>query len=221
MVKLSICSLALLAMSYHTAIAQLIGPVGPTTSLAQKTHLCNILDYGAVADNATDVAPALHSAFDNCVSKYNNSHLVVPEGNFLINQSVVLSNATSWAFQLDGLITAAYGGNYSVERELILQGFAGVEALNSTINGEGDGKFLLDILIIVNGKLRTGDIVDPWEVADDYCSGRLRTFLLKWSWRHTRPRIPLPKCEQVSCLEKSGKIRILNVIALIVLVCSD
>jgi hypothetical protein len=64
----------------------------------------------------------------------------------------VLSNATNWALQLDGLITAAYGGNWTVDRELILQGFAGVQALNSTINGEGDNKFLLDVFVIVNGK---------------------------------------------------------------------
>ncbi len=38
-------------------------------------------------------------------------------------------------------------------RDLILQGFAGVEALNGTINGEGDGKFLENLIFIVNGSL--------------------------------------------------------------------
>lgn len=54
---------------------------------------------------------------------------------------------------MDGLITASYTGNWTVDRGLILQGFAGIEALNSTINGEGDGEFLLDTLVIVNGLL--------------------------------------------------------------------
>jgi hypothetical protein len=40
-----------------------------------------------------------------------------------------------------------------VSRDLILQGFAGVEALNETINGEGDGKFLENLIVIVNGLL--------------------------------------------------------------------
>ncbi|KAJ5740298.1 endo-rhamnogalacturonase F [Penicillium malachiteum] len=129
---------------------QLIGPVGPTTSLSNKTIECNILDYGGVADNSTDVATAIESAFTECVQANPGSRLIVPEGNYLVNRSIVLSNGTNWAFQLDGLITAAYGGNWTVDRELILQGFAGVDNLNSTINGEGDGEFLLDVLVIVN-----------------------------------------------------------------------
>jgi len=69
----------------------------------------------------------------------------------------VLSNGTNWAWQLDGLITAEYTGNaigqYTVSRDLILHGFAGVQALNGTINGEGDGEFLENFIVIVNGLL--------------------------------------------------------------------
>lgn len=144
---------AVAALLAGQALGQLVGPVGPTSDLASKTHVCNILDFGAKSDNSTDVADALHAAFDQCVLQHPGSRLVVPEGQYLLNRSVVLSNATNWAFQLDGLITAAYGGNWTVDRELILQGFAGVDALNSTINGEGDQKFLLDVLVIVNGKI--------------------------------------------------------------------
>jgi rhamnogalacturonan hydrolase len=78
---------------------QLIGPVGPTTPLAEKTYECDILDYGAVADNVTDVSTALQSTFEECVLKHPGSRLVVPAGNYLLNQSVVLSNGTNWAFQ--------------------------------------------------------------------------------------------------------------------------
>ncbi|XRM38656.1 hypothetical protein ABZX51_002055 [Aspergillus tubingensis] len=132
------------------AAGQLIGPVGPTTNLEDKNIECNILDYGGVADNQTDVAASIEATFTECVLNNPKSRLVVPEGNYLIKRSVVLSNGTNWAFQLDGLITAAYGGNWTVDRELILQGFAGEQIINSTINGEGDGKFLLDVLVIVN-----------------------------------------------------------------------
>lgn len=133
------------------AAGQLIGPVGPTTNLEDKNIECNILDYGGVADNQTDVAASIEATFTDCVLNNPKSRLVVPEGDYLIKRNVVLSNGTNWAFQLDGLITAAYGGNWTVDRELILQGFAGEQIINSTINGEGDGKFLLDVLVIVNG----------------------------------------------------------------------
>lgn len=103
-------------------LGQLVGPVGPTTSLADKTVECNILDYGAVADNATDVHDAIYSAFNECVVKNAGSRLIVPEGNYLLNQTVALSDATNWAFQLDGLITAAYGGNWNVPSENIDEG---------------------------------------------------------------------------------------------------
>jgi rhamnogalacturonan hydrolase len=141
------------ALLWQVAAGQLIGPVGPTTSLKDKQFECNILDYGAVPDNTTDVATAIENTFTHCVQRHPGSRLIVPEGEYLLNRSVVLSNGTNWALQLDGLITAAYGGNWTVDRELILQGFAGVEALNVTINGEGDGEFLLDVFVIVNGKL--------------------------------------------------------------------
>ncbi|KAF7592803.1 hypothetical protein BBP40_012486 [Aspergillus hancockii] len=143
-------SFPLLLLHCTLALGQLIGPVGPTTDLSKKTYECNILSYGAVADNSTDISAALETAFNECVRPNPGSRLIVPEGQYLISRGVVLSNATNWAFQLDGLITAAYGGIWEIERSLILQSFAGVDVLNATINGEGDNKFLLDVLVIVN-----------------------------------------------------------------------
>ncbi|GMG27235.1 unnamed protein product [Aspergillus oryzae] len=160
----------LLLLLYSTlALGQLIGPVGPTTPLSEKTTECNILSYGAVADNSTDISTALETTFNDCVRPNPGSRLVVPEGQYLLNRGVVLSNATNWAFQLDGLVTAAYGGNWEIERSLILQGFAGVDLLNETINGEGDHKFLLDVLVIVNGEFFSSYLVgciNVWLEAD-------------------------------------------------------
>ncbi len=50
------------------ATAQLSGSVGPTTSTASKAakKICNVLNYGAKADNKTDVGSALASAFAAC-----------------------------------------------------------------------------------------------------------------------------------------------------------
>ncbi|KAJ5673551.1 CAZyme family GH28 [Penicillium longicatenatum] len=143
-------SLLLLPFWSFIAVGQLIGPVGPITDLENKKIECNILDYGAVADNKTDISSALERVFSDCVRKHPGSRLVVPEGEYLIERGVTLSNGTNWAFQLDGLITAAYGGDWNISRELILQGFAGREIINATINGEGDSEFLLDVLVIVN-----------------------------------------------------------------------
>ncbi|KAI3577507.1 pectin lyase fold/virulence factor [Fusarium oxysporum f. sp. albedinis] len=99
------------------ATAQLTGPVGPLTALSQKTHECNILGYGAVNDNSTDIADAIEKTFKTCVLPHAGSRLIVPDGQYLIKRSVVLSNGTNWAFQLDGLITLAYGGNWTVDRD--------------------------------------------------------------------------------------------------------
>jgi rhamnogalacturonan hydrolase len=151
--------LPLVSLLFQQAHGQLIGPVGPTTPLSEKTYECNVLNYGAVADNATDISAALNLAFESCVLKHPGSRLVVPAGNYLLNESVVLTNGTNWAFQLDGLITANYGGNWTVDRGLILQGFAGVTLLNDTINGEGDQQFLLDVIVVVNGSSHSNPMV--------------------------------------------------------------
>lgn len=136
------------------AASQLVGTVGPSTPLNEKTIECNVLNYGAVADNSTDLSSAVEKAFTECVLQSPKSRLIIPEGDYLLSKSVVLSNGTNWAFQLDGLITAAYDGDWAVDRNLILQGFAGSELINSTINGEGDAQFLLDVLVIINGKFQ-------------------------------------------------------------------
>jgi rhamnogalacturonan hydrolase len=50
--------------------AQLSGTVGPTTSTASKAakKICNVLNYGAVADKSTDLGPALLAAWTDCKS---------------------------------------------------------------------------------------------------------------------------------------------------------
>ncbi|ESZ98095.1 endo-rhamnogalacturonase F [Sclerotinia borealis F-4128] len=158
--------------------AQLTGPVGATTSLSQKTTECNILTLNPSFNPLTDdVSIPITNTFTSCVQKHAGSRLIVPAGNYTLQTSIVLSNATNWAFQLDGLITAVYYANstgyevpYVVPRSRILEGFAGVQNLNkyvmlrevlddkdmgveesnSTINGEGDGKFLQNLIVIIN-----------------------------------------------------------------------
>ncbi|EMR86737.1 hypothetical protein ACHAPC_006453 [Botrytis cinerea] len=160
--------------------AQLTGPVGATTPLSKKTTECNIRTlYPAFNPLTDDVSIPITNAFTSCVQKHAGSRLIVPAGNYTLKTSIILSNATNWAFQLDGLITATYYPNstdstyvvpYVVPRAKILEGFAGVEKLNryvlprqilddgvtdvevsnSTINGEGDGEFLENLIVIIN-----------------------------------------------------------------------
>lgn len=105
MLTSSLAALCLWLSCVPLVLAQLTGPVGPLTPLAHKTKICNILDYGGVADNTTNVAPAIHKAFAECVQRSPGTVLYVPNGNYLVTESIVLANATNWAFQLDGLIT--------------------------------------------------------------------------------------------------------------------
>ncbi|KAL8280401.1 hypothetical protein RQP46_007049 [Phenoliferia psychrophenolica] len=87
-------SLALLAT---LASGQYVGSVGPTTALSAKTTVCNVLDYGGKADNSTDIAAAINSAFTNCVKKTAGSRLFVPSGNYLLATSLSdLLRSNSW-----------------------------------------------------------------------------------------------------------------------------
>lgn len=93
--------------------AQYSGHVGPTVPATSKMYECNVLNYGAKADNATDIGPAIKSAFTNCILKNTNSRLIVPEGNYLLSSTVLLNGGSNWAFQLDGLITVDYNAYVS------------------------------------------------------------------------------------------------------------
>lgn len=55
--------------------------VGPSTPLSAKSKICNVLDYGAVADNKTDIGPAISSAFTSCVVG-SKATLYIPPGSF-------------------------------------------------------------------------------------------------------------------------------------------
>lgn len=62
------------------AVAQLSGTVGPTTSTSAKssTKVCNIMDYGGVADASTDNGQAITDAWTDCAS---GGQVLIPEVN--------------------------------------------------------------------------------------------------------------------------------------------
>ena len=73
---------ALFLSSVAQAAAQIdITSVGPKTTLSAKSKICNVLDYGAVADNATDIGPAILKAFSSCAST-GGATIYVPPGSY-------------------------------------------------------------------------------------------------------------------------------------------
>ncbi len=65
-------SLIVLCASILDVGAQLTGSVGPTTSLASKSNLCNVLDYGGTI-GSSDIGPAILSAFNVRCAQTANS----------------------------------------------------------------------------------------------------------------------------------------------------
>lgn len=113
--------------------------VGPSTPLSSKSTICNVLDYGGVADGETDIGPAITKAYSSCVSG-KAATLYVPEGNYSLATGVKLSGASGWAFQLDGLITLTSDGDFGGNAILIETG-SDIEFFSSNnlgaINGQG------------------------------------------------------------------------------------
>jgi rhamnogalacturonan hydrolase len=97
----SITAGALLLPSLTTAY--LTGSVGPTTSTSDKAAIktCNILDYGAVADNSTDVGQPIMDAAADCSS---GGIVYIPEGDYNMKVWAEISGGSSWGIQLDGII---------------------------------------------------------------------------------------------------------------------
>ncbi|KAF8579989.1 glycoside hydrolase family 28 protein [Ramaria rubella] len=70
---------------------------------------CNVLDYGAVADNTTDLGPALSKAWTDCVipqatTVATDTLLYVPSGNFLLATTVTFDDAQNWNLHIAGSI---------------------------------------------------------------------------------------------------------------------
>ncbi|KAJ5620186.1 extracellular rhamnogalacturonase [Penicillium lagena] len=87
-------------------------PIGPLTSSATKwaTKICDITNYGAVADGETDSGPAILAAFNACAS---GGVVNIPLGTFALATWVTLSGGNAWAINLEGVIvrTGTAGGN--------------------------------------------------------------------------------------------------------------
>ncbi|KAJ5580238.1 uncharacterized protein N7459_006223 [Penicillium hispanicum] len=105
-------SLLAIGLAPFLAAAQLSGSVGPTTTYASKASnkICSVLDYGGVADNSTDIGPAISSAWDECK---DGGVVYIPSGDYALDTWVDLTGGSSCAIRIDGIIyrTGSDGGN--------------------------------------------------------------------------------------------------------------
>jgi rhamnogalacturonan hydrolase len=78
------------------------GKVGPLTSIADKKaiKICDITDYGGKV--GSDISTAINDAFAAC---QKGGVVVIPSGNYNLEDWVVLKDGEAWALQLDGIIT--------------------------------------------------------------------------------------------------------------------
>lgn len=87
--RFSILAAAASSFLSSPVLSQLLDgvPVGPLTPIASKLGtICNILDYGGVADGKTCVGPAISTAFSDCVLKASGgATLLIPPGNYSRN----------------------------------------------------------------------------------------------------------------------------------------
>lgn len=90
------------------------------SSVAYATTTCNVLSYGGVADNATDIAPAITKAYTDCVRGATTTNpadtvLYVPQGTYALVTSVTFEHADSFTLEIDGelhlVFDAALAGN--------------------------------------------------------------------------------------------------------------
>lgn len=81
---------------------ELSGKVGPLTSIADKKAVktCDITDYGG--ETGSDISAAINDAFAACKK---GGVVVVPSGNYNLENWVVLKNGEAWALQFDGIVT--------------------------------------------------------------------------------------------------------------------
>lgn len=83
--------LYLVVLSLFTAVQASLfdkSTVGPLTSLSSKSKVCNVLDYGGVADNETDVGPAIKLAFSSCVVG-GDATLYIPPGSYSSKSNII------------------------------------------------------------------------------------------------------------------------------------
>ncbi|KAJ5935775.1 hypothetical protein N7466_005322 [Penicillium verhagenii] len=139
--------------------AQLSGSVGPTTSYATKADnkICSVLDYGGVADNSTDIGPAISSAWDECK---DGGVVYIPPGDYALETWVDLTGGSSCAINIDGILyrTGTDGGNM-----IYIEHTTDFELLSSTSKGAVQG---FGYVFHADGDITGARILRLYDVSD-------------------------------------------------------
>lgn len=90
--------------------AQLSGSIGPLTSFKDKASvkICDITDYGGVADGKTDIGDALQEAWDEC-STGGLIYIPPADENYALATCMTLKHGEAIAVQIDGVIARDTG----------------------------------------------------------------------------------------------------------------
>lgn len=89
-------------------------------SVACAAKTCNVLDFDGVADNMTDIAPAVTKAYTECVSNATTSNpddtiLLVPAGTYALETQVNFVKGQNFSVEINGDLhlkfNSSLGGN--------------------------------------------------------------------------------------------------------------
>ncbi|RKO83444.1 pectin lyase fold/virulence factor, partial [Blyttiomyces helicus] len=76
-----------------------IGLAQVAASPISAGKVCNVLDFGGVADDSTDIGPAIFAAYAKCVQGSPQSTLLIPPGTYALKKPVTLGGS-AWTFKL-------------------------------------------------------------------------------------------------------------------------
>jgi len=125
-------SLLVSAPLLPSVLAQLNASTGPLTTPDTKrcVKVCDVTDYGAVADGTTDLGPPLYAAFNACAT---GGVVDIPAGTYTMSTFVTLSGGEGWALNLEGTIERA--GNVSTGNMIAIDSSRDFEFYSA--NGKG------------------------------------------------------------------------------------
>ncbi|KAJ5777380.1 hypothetical protein N7520_000626 [Penicillium odoratum] len=143
-------------------------PLGPLTSTDDKwaVKICDITDYGAVADGTTDSGAAILAAFEACI---DGGVVNIPLGTFALATWVTLSGGSAWAINLEGIIvrTGTAGGTmiyieHSTDFEIYSsRGEGAIQGYGYVFHAEGEyGPRILRLYDVTNFAIHDIALVD-------------------------------------------------------------
>ncbi|EIW83573.1 glycoside hydrolase family 28 protein [Coniophora puteana RWD-64-598 SS2] len=97
------------------SLARCLALLGSLTAVLAVTT-CDVTDYGGVADNSTDLGPAITKAYSDCVSGATTSDasdtvLLVPSGDWAIATAVSLTSVSDFTLEINGAVYLVFNAD--------------------------------------------------------------------------------------------------------------